>query len=442
MRGTVDDNRRKDAPRVPRRRALRAAAVGGVALALAGAACSPAANNTDGGGESAGRTTLTFRIWDPVLKPAYQESFEEFEKQQDDIRVRIEVVPWDDYWTKLPQDVGGGNMADVFWTNTSNFGVYADNGSLLEIGEELKGKVDDWQQSVVDLYTRDDKLWGVPQLWDSIALYYNEDLTNEANVDPTKLRWDPSGKNDTFLPALEKLTTGETYGFNASNDPQGVYWDFVGSNGGNWQQGDKFATGDDPKTAEAMQYLVDLINEHQVAPPAADTNNDSERTKNLFLQGKLGLFQSGPYSLKEIHENAEFEWGIAPIPEGPAGRIGVVHGVAAVGYADTEHQEETYELLRWLGSAEGQRPIAEGGYAFPGVTSVEDAYIDYWKNEGVDLAPFQEAARGDTFPAPLGPKINAGANAMADTIEEIFLGREPVESGLKKAEQLGNDAME
>src|SRR5699024_11475348 len=65
---------------------------------------------------------------------------------------------------------------------------------------------------------------------------------------------------------------------------------------------------------EVIQYLSDLINVDHVAPSAADTNENGDFTRDLFTQGKLGLFQSGPYNLAAIAEGVDdsFEWAIAP----------------------------------------------------------------------------------------------------------------------------------
>lgn len=427
------------------------AALGALALAATGCAV-----GDDGGGTDTGKTVVTFRLWDEQVAEAYEKSFAAFEKKNTDIDVRVDVVPWDTYWTKLTADVSSGNAADIFWTNTSNVGIYADNGDLLDVGARLGDRKSGWKRSVVDLYTRDGKLWGVPQLWDSIGLFYNKRLVQEAGVDPATLTWDPTGTHDTFLPAAKKLTIDlggaradqpnfkpvkiRQYGFNAANDAQAIVWDFVGSNGGTWQQGDAFAV-DNPRTTAALQYVVDLVNKHHVSPSAADTNENGDKARDLFVQGKMAMFQSGPYNLKAIQEGAEFEWGVAPLLEGPAGRVGVVHGVAAVGSADTDHMAETVKVLSWLGTAEGQRPIAEGGYAFPGVTAAEKGFVDYWKAEGVDLQPFLDSAEGTTFPAPVGPRVNAGATAMDPIMKEIMLGRIPVDDGLAAAEKAGNEAI-
>lgn len=439
-------------PNRPRVGRIALAALAGTALLAAG--CSPATNDDT---SASGKTVVTFRLWDEEVKKAYDESFAAFEKENSDIDVKIEVVPWNNYFTKLPADVSSGNVADIFWTNTSNFGLYADNGSLLDVDSDLAAEKKDWQQSVVDLYTRKDKVWGVPQLWDSIALFYNKDLVSKAKVDPAALTWNPSGDGDTFLPAARKLTVDANgvsadqpgfdpksprqYGFNAAYDGQAIYWNFIGQNGGVWQDGDEFAF-DSAKNDATMQYVVDLINKHHVAPSAADTNDNTDKTRDLFVQGRMALFQSGPYNLKAVDEGASFDWGIAPLPQGPAGEASVVHGVAAVASAKTEHPEETRKVLKWLGTEEGQRPIAEGGYAFPGVTSAQSAYVDYWKEKGVDIQPFLDAAEGTTVPGPSGPRVQAGTNAIEPILKEMFLGRKPVEDALKEGQQAGNEAIE
>jgi len=71
-----------------------------LALTAATAACSPSASK-DQSQASAGQTTVTVRIWDDqVLKP-YQASFDAFTKANPDIAVKINLVPFADYFTKL-----------------------------------------------------------------------------------------------------------------------------------------------------------------------------------------------------------------------------------------------------------------------------------------------------------------------------------------------------
>ena len=184
-----------------RRMAAIAAALAVAALVLS--ACSPAAEQ-DGSG---GKTTVTFRLWDEKAASAYKASFKKFTEKNPGIDVRVEVVPWEQYWKRLPLDVSSGDMADVYWTNSSNFAQYADSGDIMDAGQAVGADHDEWQKPVVDLYTRKGKLWGVPQLWDSIGLYYNKSLVGAAGVDVRSLACAPhGGQGDTLLSAARKLT--------------------------------------------------------------------------------------------------------------------------------------------------------------------------------------------------------------------------------------------
>lgn len=449
----------------PTRHSFGVAAGVAASLAMVLAACSPASNDSDdnstGGSGSGDKTTVTFRLWDEAAAPAYEDSFAEFEKQNEDIEVKVDVVPWSEYWSRIPLDINSGDMADIFLVNSSNVAQYADNGNLIDVSQALGNDHDEWEQSVVDLYTRDGSVWGVPQLWDSIALFYNKDTVADAGVDVEDLTWAPgAGDDDTLLPALQKLTVDAdgntadsagfdgsdvtTYGLNAQADMQAIYLPWLAENGAQYQDEstDEFAFASE-EGVEAFQYVIDLINEYNVAPSAADTNTNGDLARDMFVRGELALFQSGPYSLPAIAEGAtEIDWGIVPMIAGPEGRVGTVHGVAAVGNADTDNEDATVEVLDWLGSAEGQAPLAEQGVSFPGAVDAQQAYVDYWDEQGVDVSPFIDAAKGDTARPPVGPAVDAGTNAYTPLLADLFLGTDDLAAGLQEAQDAGNDAME
>jgi multiple sugar transport system substrate-binding protein len=428
-------------------------------LAAAAAACSPSSSGGNDSKDAGGKTTVTVRLWDEQVAKAYEASFAEFTKQNPDITVKLNLVPYADYFTKLPLDVSSGDIDDVFWLNSSPFGALADSGALMNIDQVLSDEKSGWVQAAVDQYTRNGTMWGVPALTDGrIVLYYNKDLVSKAGVDVSNLTWNPSDPaSDTFLKAAQKLTKdsgGKTadqpgfnpskvtqYGFNAANDLQGIYYNFIGSNGGQFQKDDGSFAFAEPKSAQAMQYLVDLINKYHVAPAASDTNDNGDFSRDKFIQGKMGLFESGTYNLKNVSDGAKFDWGVAPIPAGPAGRVSVVNSVIAAGNAKTAHKDATVKVLKWLGSAQGASFVGKSGAALPAVTQAQQAYYDFWKSANVDMSQFGEAGGTDTIAAPFGPKFGDGANAYAPIFKEIFAGRTPVTSGLQKAQQAANDAI-
>lgn len=443
---------------VTRRHVL--AALGATGAAATAAACSPSATTSDSSASDAGgsSTELVFRLWDEAAKPAYEKSLAAF-TEQTGIDVRIDVVAWGDYWTKLPLDIASGDMADVYWMNSANYSSLQQSGNLLAIDDVVETDPSEWEQAVVDLYTRDGKLWGVPQIWDSIALFYNKTLVEEAGIDPTSLAFDPSAQSDSLREAGRALTTDaagkkagddgfdpasrETFGFNAQADRQAIIGPFLSSNGATWEQDGKYVFAS-PEGIAAFDYLQKLINTDQIAPSAADTNQNGDFSRDLFVQGKLALFQSGPYSLLPIQQGAaeDLSWGIAPMVSGPNGAKSLVHGVTAVGNAQApaEKQDAIAQLLTWLGSAEGQAPIGEMGVSFPGNKAAQQSFIDYWAEQGQDVNVFVEAAQ-DPAPADAATNAPAGLNAVMPIFQEIMAGRLSAAEGLQQAQDAGNEAM-
>ncbi|MDJ0348695.1 sugar ABC transporter substrate-binding protein [Cryobacterium sp. PH29-G1] len=407
-------------------------------------------------------TTVTVRLWDEQVGAAYEKSFAAFEHDNPDLSVDVEIVPWDDYFEKLRTDVAGDGGPDVFWVDGGSYPAYADADALLNITTALPADAQaGWAPSVVAQYTRDGALWGVPQLADpGIALYYNADLLGDAGLTPedvSALVWDPTGENDTLIPVLQKLTkdynghTGDSadfdgtnlsqYGYNAGYDLQAMILNYLASGGASFQdETNQYAFASDAGIT-SFQYLVDLMNKWHVAPSAADTNTNGDFSRDQFLQGNMALFQSGVYNLANVSDGANFDWGVVQLPSGQAGAISGVDGIAAAGNAASKHPAETQRVLEWLGSAAGSDFIGASGAASPAVTAAQPAYADYWAAQKVDISPFYDVLADGSAPAPRGADWPAAENAMRPILEEVFLGRTPVDRGVLAAQRAANAAL-
>lgn len=406
-----------------------------------------------------GKTVVTVRLWDQQVAKAYRLSFAAFMKMHPTIDVQTDVVSYSTYFNTLRTDVAGGSADDIFWLSNAYLAGYADSGRLLDIGATFGAGVSStWEASVVQQFTRHGTLWGVPQLTDGgIALYYNADLLAAAAVDPAALatlRWG-RGADDTLRPLLGHLTvdvngySADTPGFdpnrirrwayNAANDAQGIYLNYIGSAGGVFQDDDRFAF-DNPAAVEAFTYLVKLINQDHVAPPASDTNDNGDFSRNQFLAGKMALFQSGTYNLAAISGQATFHWGIAMLPSGPKGRISVTNGIAAAGNSASPHPDAVRQVLAWMGSAEGNQFLGRQGSAIPAVVAAQRAYFDHWLSKGVNVKPFFDVLDGQRIAAPGGAGYAAGYQAIKPYFDEMFLGRSDVATTLRRAQDAANAA--
>jgi multiple sugar transport system substrate-binding protein len=406
-----------------------------------------------------GKTVVTVRLWDDQVAAAYRQSFAAFSRAHPDIEVHTNVVSYSTYFTTLRTDVAGGSADDIFWVSNAYLAGYAGSGRLMDIGKSLGPKAASaWEPSVVEQFTRGGTLWGVPQLTDAgIAVYYNEDLLAAAGVNIAELaalRWSPDN-GDTLRPLLARLTvdadgrTAATPGFdagrvrqwayNAANDAQGIYLNYIGSAGGQFQAGDRFAF-DNPGAVEAFTYLVELINNDHVAPAASETNDNGDFSRNQFLAGRMALFQSGTYNLAAIAGHADFRWGVAMLPAGPKGRVSVTNGIAAAGNSASAHPDAVRQVLAWMGSTEGNKYVGRRGSAIPAVRSAQQVYFDYWAGKGVDVRPFFVVLDGPRIAAPGGAGFSAGSQVLKPYFDEMFLGRADIATTLRRAQDAANAA--
>ena len=410
-----------------------------------------------------GDVTVTVRLWDEAVAAGYEKSFATFERDNPTIHVDVEVVPYADYAAALDADVDAGDAPDVYWLNSASYADRAEAGDLLDVDQVLGASARRaWSAPVTEQYTVDGRLWGVPQLSDGgIALYYNADLLAAAGVDPASLddlTWAPGGgADDTLLPLLQRLTlddqgrnaadpafdgTVTQYGYNAGNDLQAIWYDYLGSAGGRLEdpEGASFEL-DTPEAQAAFQYLVDLVGVHRVAPPAAATNADPDHSRDQFTAGHMALFQSGLYSLSTVESEAQFDWGVAMMPSGPAGRVSVSNGIVAAGDAHTAHLDDTAKVLAWLGSTDGAEYIGRDGAAVPAVTGAQEPYYAYWASRGVDVSPFFDViASGDTIPAPTS-LYGTAQPALDPLLDQVFAGSLPVPEGLAAAQAAAEAAV-
>jgi multiple sugar transport system substrate-binding protein len=183
-----------------------------------------------------------------------------------------------------------------------------------------------------------------------------------------------------------------------------------------------------------------LINTDHVAPPASDTNDNGDFSRNQFLQGRMALFQSGTYNLAAVANQAPFRWGVAMLPSGPKGRVSVTNGIAAAGNSATRHPDAVRQVLAWMGSRQGNEFLGAKGSAIPAVLAAQPVYGKFWSSRGVDVSPFFRVLRGPRIPAPGGAGFAAGFDALKPYFDEMFLGRSDVSPSLAEAQKAANSA--
>ena len=75
--------------------------------------------------------TLDVKIWDNNQLAGLQAIADEWTAKSG-VKVNIQVVDWNNYWTLLEAGASGGDMPDVFWMHSNNAEMYMNAGKLLD----------------------------------------------------------------------------------------------------------------------------------------------------------------------------------------------------------------------------------------------------------------------------------------------------------------------
>ncbi len=355
---------------------------------------------------AAPKVTLRYALWDSNQQPAMEASIKEFMKQNPNIEVTVELTEWNDYWTKITTGIAARTLPDVFWGHLAYFSGLVSKGALLDLTPYIqKDKLDlgIYYQSLVDNWKYQGKQYGIPKDWDTICIMYNKDAFNQAKIPYPSADWSWNPKDGgEFLQVLQKLTIDENgknstekgfdkkrviqYGIGdlAASNMQAGWLNFVWMNGGHGvidkPYGNKFVLNES-KTVEAMQFYADLVSKYSVAP-TAESQTQSASGWELFVAGRVATIPVGSWMLSAARSNLTFNWDVAPLPKGPAGRFSCFNGLAHNVYARTKYPEEAWKLAKWMDGYQSQKIVSQYGVVFPAIPSLVDYYLEANKEKG------------------------------------------------------------
>jgi len=246
-------------------------------------------------GENNSDVTLSVSIWDTNQEPGLEEIMADFTKETG-IKTKITVVRWADYWTAMEAAAQGGSLPDVFWMHSNESERYMSNGMLLDLTDYIKNseviKKEYYPTDIWSLYGYEGKDYAVPKDIDTIALWYNKKMFDEAGLAYPTADW----TWDDLTEAARKLKKpdGSQYGFCLKpNNDQAGYYNMILDRGGYILNDDKTKSGyDDPKSIEAMQILETWIKEDLI--PSAETMSENSEDV-LFQSGKVAMIYSEKY---------------------------------------------------------------------------------------------------------------------------------------------------
>lgn len=372
-------------------------------------------SGSDSNSGSGGSGKLTVAIWDNSQQAGLQEIMNDFTAETG-IKTELQVITWDQYWTLLEAGASGGDMPDVFWMHSNEAVRYMSNGILLDLTDKIsaseKLEMDKFPADIKEMYEWDGKVYAVPKDVDTIAMWYNKTMFDEAGIPYPDGSW----TWDEFYEIAQKLTKedGSQYGFacNPSNE-QDTWMNIVYSMGGTILKDDNTSGFDDPNTIKAMEFVDKCIK--NVMP---DANTMSETgTDVLFQSGRVAMISQGSWMVAGFKANDYLveNCDVARLPkDATTGQsVSLYNGLGWAASATTSMPEEAFQLIEWFGTKEMQTKQAELGVTMAAYDGVSDAWI---KNTDVfNLQPYLDAMDNIVF----RPHTNATLSWWNPMVEEL-----------------------
>ena len=374
----------------------------------------------------------------------HQTAIKQFTDANPNISVEITSVPNADYYTKLQTEVAGNSAADIVNIGEAYTTRWAASNVLVDLSQfinaDTKFNVDDFFPNVLDNFKYQGKLYVIPKDYVTWGLFYNKTLFDKAGIPiPTDtLKWDPSGGKYLELAQALTVKAGNRttqYG-TAVPAGWGYYMPRIWENGGRYLNDDRTQCllGEKP-AVDAIQWIADLVNKHGVAPTA-----ESEQAGFGFASGKVAMTPQGSYLVPGLLKS-EFEWAVAPLPEGPKGRRSIMYSSGYGITSQSKNPEQAWKLVAFMGR-EGSAVLAKPGFSVPSRRSVANQpglfLNDQTKPHNAQV--FLDAAKYMGLPE-ITPSWIEQEQIIASEMSRIMNGEQTAQQGLTTAAQKINDVL-
>ncbi|WP_285709645.1 sugar ABC transporter substrate-binding protein [Microtetraspora sp. NBRC 16547] len=418
-------------------RMLAAAAV--AVLTVAGtAACG-------GSADDSGAVTLRLGFYAAAGDPAdttMRELVKEFTAANPSIKVQLEVAPYVKFFEKLRTQIAGGQAPQVWLSDGVLVQEFAARGALADLSDRVK-TVNAADYSGIEL-NRDAKgrVYGFPQGAQTPVLFYNKKLFADAKVAEPTADW----TYDDLAAAAKKLTTDtngdgkpDTYGFRAySPGFTESWWPIIKAFGGDIVTDDnRKVVVDSSQSKAALDWMLGAMGKDGFAPDYAFTEGLGKGVVHtLFATGRVAM-SYGIYARTLPATSAGVDFGVAPLPKGPAGRgnVAIVNSWVVNKSASAAQADAAWKWITFFSGEGPQRKWAELGEAIPINKKVAAAALS------ADRHAFL-----DSLDAATDLGVNAVwseyTEALAKRMGEALSGASPVDTALATGQKEAQEVID
>jgi len=439
---------------ISRRKFLKAsaAAIGGLTLAACGQtggggaaggqaggeAGGAAGGQAAGGGAAGGTASLKWASWgNPGEAQRFQEYTKDWNQRNPNIQAQFIPMPTD-YEAKLLTQLAGGTAPDMFYAGDGTIGKLIANKTIIELTDLLKGpnsksKPEDFFDGLWGAArTPDGKIYGVAVDCNPMVMWHNRKLLQEAGVSQMPADMAKAGQWSwqQFQTVLDQLVAKGKRGMILDNW-WGPLYSWVTTNGGKVYDGENFVGHEDPKSAEAFQFIFDNVQGKKFT--YAGSLPKGQGADAMFMSQQVGFVTAGRWYLPVFKQNKALDYDVVTWPTTTGKKIepaGVPTAYAVIN-AKTPSKDAAFALLTDFVSKDGQIfRLKGGGNAVPSVKGADEVVSE--GNNPTNWQAFLDAREVGyaLWPAQASvPGLNTDIEKLTD---ELWLKGGDVNATLKK----------
>ncbi len=341
--------------RINRRDVLGAAAGAAVAIGAVGAtAASPRLGRRSASVRRAQGATLEMWGFDEGRLDFAKAAAElpAFKEKHPDVTINFRQFQFDQMHDKLLAALASGrgapDLADVEIAKFSQF-IKGDRIPFVPLNDRIGAEIENiYAPAASDPWSFGGQIYGLGNELNAVVFAYRTDVMEAAGIETPFETW------DQVIEAGKAVSTGDAKLFGVHDLAFGDWFMMSQHAGTSLFDAEGNYQGDSPLSVEAMQFLHDLVYEHEIAGIApADAQNkwDSPAYWAAFKADKFVALWGPPWHLGSLMSNVEEQsgkWAVQKLPSGlgesrPTANFG---GTGQVITEQSENQDIAWDLIQ------------------------------------------------------------------------------------------------
>ncbi len=352
--------------------------------------------------------------------------------------VTVKYVPTAEFGKAIVNQLSSGTAPDLFYLEDFAAQGLISSGRILPLNGLVNTR--DFLPSLNRIFSKDGKQYGVAKDFNTLVLYYNRDLFDQAKVAYPN-------ENDTWNEFAQKITAVQKAlgsGFFGTCFPAEYsrFGAFAAATG--WKP--ILSSGNtilDNRFKSAFKWYTDLVKAGVAIKPSkisAGWGGD------CIKSGKVATAFEGGWALGFLRDNApNLKYGTTLLPLDPASkkRGNLIYTVAWAINAGTKNRAAAVKVFNALTSVEAQQFILRSGLALPSRISLQDD--PYLKGDKVEQVAFRNVFRGasEGNAVPFAPDKYGGDwfRGIDENLNAVMDGQKTVDQAVRDAQNAINRVM-